>query len=81
MFPEPTTPTARCPGTGTAAAGPGVTFAYDDNDSPTGTTTTYTGLPAETIGYGYFPNGSRANMTTPAGSFPTITMRRGGWRR
>ena len=42
---------------------------YDDGDSPLAVTTTYTGLPAETVGYTYFPDGSRQTMTTPAGAF------------
>ncbi|MGI8551027.1 MAG: RHS repeat-associated core domain-containing protein, partial [Dehalococcoidia bacterium] len=43
--------------------------AYDDLDEPLSVTTTYTGLAAKMISYGYFPDGSRASMGTPAGSF------------
>lgn len=32
-------------------------------------TTTYAGLPAQTISYAYHPDGKRQSMTTPAGTF------------
>jgi RHS repeat-associated protein len=44
-------------------------YDYDDNNSPVSVVTTYTGLPAQTISYGYYPDGSRHAMTTPAGTF------------
>ncbi len=43
--------------------------SYEDQDNPLSVTTTYTGLPAKAITYGYWPNGSRQSMGTPAGSF------------
>ena len=46
-----------------------VVCGYDDNDLPLSVQTTYTGLPAETISYGYYPDASRASMGTPAGTF------------
>src|SRR5579884_2262329 len=52
------------------ADGTGVQIiGYDDNDLVTGVQTTYNGLPAQVIAYGYYPNASRQSMTTPAGSF------------
>jgi YD repeat-containing protein len=45
------------------------TEQYDDLDNPTSVTTTYAGLPARTISYSYYANGSRQTMGTPAGSF------------
>ncbi len=52
------------------------TFSYDDLDNVLTTTTTYAGIPAkpgalptQTISYAYNPDGSRAAMTTPAGTF------------
>lgn len=50
-------------GTGTTA------FDYDDLDLVTSTTTTYTNLPARTIEYEFWPNGSLDTITTPAGDF------------
>ncbi len=44
-------------------------FVYDDLDKPVMINTTYTGVPAQSISYSYYPNGSRESMTTPAGSF------------
>jgi len=44
-------------------------YAYDDRDFTSSVTTTYTGMPAQTISYGYYPDGSRQTMITPAGSF------------
>lgn len=42
--------------------------AFDDGNLTTSVTTTYTGLPAQTIGYAYYPNASHQSMTTPAGA-------------
>ncbi|MCE5324303.1 hypothetical protein LLG46_13460 [bacterium] len=50
-------------GTGTT------TFDYDDLDLVTSATTTYTNLPARTIEYDFWPDGSLDTMTTPAGDF------------
>ena len=47
----------------------GHAYAYSDDDSLTSDATTYTGLPTLTLAYAYDPDGSRASMTTPAGSF------------
>ncbi len=44
-------------------------YSYDDGDMTLSDTTTYAGLPTETISYGYDPDGSRASMTTPGGNF------------
>ena len=44
-------------------------YAYDDINDTLSDTTTYTGLPAVSIGYGYYPDGSRQSMSTPAGGF------------
>ena len=46
-------------------------YTYDDDDDLLTETTTYTGLPAKTLTYGYFPDGSRQNMAISglAGSF------------
>jgi RHS repeat-associated protein len=44
-------------------------YQYDDRDAITSATTTYAGLPAKTISYGFYPDGSRQSMSTPAGSF------------
>lgn len=46
-----------------------VAYSYDDFNKPTAVQTTYTGLPAQTISYTFYPNGSRQLMTTPAGQF------------
>ena len=45
------------------------TTAYDDLGRMTAATTTYTGVPTQTIAYGYYPDGSYQSMTTPAGTF------------
>ena len=45
------------------------TYAYDDNGFETSTVTTYSGLPAQTITYAYYPDSSRQSMTTPVGTF------------
>jgi RHS repeat-associated protein len=44
-------------------------YTYDDLDQLLSVTTTYNGLSPQTISYGYYANGSRANMSTPAGTF------------
>jgi RHS repeat-associated protein len=44
-------------------------YSYDDNDDVVRVTTTYTGLPPLTISYSYNPDGSRASMSTPAGTY------------
>jgi YD repeat-containing protein len=44
-------------------------YSYNDLDMLTSRTTTYTGLPAQTISYAYYADGSRQTMTTPAGAF------------
>jgi RHS repeat-associated protein len=44
-------------------------YTYDENDAILSVTTTYTGLPPQTISYAYYPDGHRATMTTPAGTF------------
>jgi RHS repeat-associated protein len=56
-------PSAASDGTGTHS------WLYDDLDAVTSATTTYTGLPARTISYGFYADGSRQSMSTPAGSF------------
>ena len=43
------------------------TTIYDDTNTPTDETTTYTGLPAETISYSYNADGSRSGMVLPNG--------------
>ena len=40
-------------------------ISYDDLDKPTSVTTTYTGLAAKTLTYGYYPDGSRQTLTLP----------------
>jgi len=45
------------------------TYAVNDLDMPTSVATTFTGLSAKTIGYSYYADGSRSQMTTPAGNF------------
>lgn len=44
-------------------------YTFDDLNEQASATTTYTGLPAQTISYGYYPDGSHQSMTTPAGTF------------
>lgn len=44
-------------------------YAYDDLDTITSVTRTYTGVPGKTITYSYYPDGNRASMITPAGTF------------
>lgn len=52
----------------TAGAGT-QTYAYDDEDNPLSVSTTYMGLPTKSITYGYWPDGSRQTMGTPAAAF------------
>jgi RHS repeat-associated protein len=52
-------------------------YQYDDGDALTSETTTYTGLPARTISYSFYADGSRQTMTTPAGSFTYTYSGRG----
>ena len=62
---------------GNAAAGaPGMTdgtgsqaYAYDDADRLTAKQVTWTGLPAKTVSYGFYPNGSRASMNADGQAF------------
>jgi len=44
-------------------------YSYGNSNELQSATTTYTGLPAQTISYAYYANGSRQSMTTPAGTF------------
>lgn len=44
-------------------------FGYGNLNELLSVTTTYIGLPAKTISYSYYLNGSRESMTTPAGTF------------
>ena len=41
------------------------TASYDDDNNLLSKTTTYTGLPAATVSYSYYNDGSQATMTTP----------------
>jgi YD repeat-containing protein len=50
-------------GTGT------ISFDYDDLDLVTSAVTTYTYLPARTVEYSYYSNGSLDTLTTPVGDF------------
>ncbi len=45
------------------------TYTYGDLDETLSAVTQYTGLPAQTFGYTYYANGSRAALATPAGTF------------
>lgn len=56
-------------GSGTVQFGTGTTPGYDDAGHVLAVQTTYMGLPARTLSYAYYPNGSRQSMGTPAGSF------------
>ncbi len=51
--------------------------SYDDLGNVTSSTRTYTGLPTKTLGYAFYPDGSRQSMTLPgygaSGSYPTQT--------
>ena len=44
-------------------------YTYNDLGMPVTQTRTYTGLPAKTLTYSYYPDGSRATLATPAGNF------------
>ena len=50
---------------------------YDDLNRLGTATTTYTGVPAQQISYGYYPDGSYATLTVPSGTF-TYTYDAGG---
>lgn len=50
-------------GTGSAA------WTFDDGDRALTTSTTYTGLPQQTLTYSYWQDGSRKSLDTPAGNF------------
>ena len=45
------------------------TYSYGDMDQVLSIVTEYTGLPTQTLAYTYHPDGSRATMMTPAGTF------------
>jgi RHS repeat-associated protein len=45
------------------------TLSHDDRNALTSITTTYTGIADKTISYGFYADGSRSSMTTPAGDF------------
>ena len=45
------------------------TFAYDDNDLVTSVITTFPGVPAQTTTFAYNPDGSRATMVIPSGTY------------
>jgi|GEM_PF-1344789 len=53
----------RTDGTGTQ------TYTYGELDQPLSVTTTYAGLPGQTLSYSYYPDGSRAGVGTSVGSF------------
>lgn len=53
----------RQDGTGTQ------TYTYGDLDQILSVTTAYTGLPSQSLTYGYYADGSRASLSTPAGGF------------
>jgi YD repeat-containing protein len=44
-------------------------YSYDDLNNVTEVTTNYTGVPGKTVRYGFYHDGSRQSMTTPAGSY------------
>jgi RHS repeat-associated protein len=44
-------------------------YSYGDLDQILSVTTTYTGLSAKSVSYSYYPDGSRDQLTTPAGTF------------
>ncbi len=56
-------PSSRVDGSGTES------YGYDDLGNLLSVTTTYAGLPAKTVSYSYYADGSRATMTTPAGGY------------
>src|SRR5204862_842002 len=43
-------------------------YVYGDLDELKSMTTTYTGLPAQTVSYSYYPDGSRSQMDAPGNS-------------
>ncbi len=43
--------------------------SFDDNNRILSAETTFTGLPTQTVGYTYHPNGALATLSTPAGVF------------
>jgi RHS repeat-associated protein len=53
----------RQDGTGTR------TYTYGDLDQILSVTTAYTGLSSQALTYGYYADGSRASLSTPAGGF------------
>ena len=59
-------PSTITDGTGTTSYGFGSSPGYDDLDNPLNVQTTYSGLPAEVMSYGYYPDGSRKSMSFPA---------------
>jgi RHS repeat-associated protein len=48
-------------------------WSYGSLDQLVTATTTYTGVPAQTLTYGYYADGSRASLATPAGTFSYVT--------
>ena len=46
-----------------------ITYTYDDLGNQLTVTTTYTGVPSQTVSYSYYPNGQRQTMVTPAGTY------------
>jgi RHS repeat-associated protein len=55
--------TGTSDGTGTNA------YTYDDDNDLLTAVTTYAGVPAQTLTYAYFPDGSRSSVATPAGMY------------
>lgn len=49
------------------------TDAYGDLDEPTSVMTTYAGAAAMTVGYAYWPDGSRNTLTAPTGGSQTFS--------
>lgn len=47
----------------------GYGYSYDDLDNLVSYSTTYIGLPTQSISYIYNPDGTRSGMTTPVGNF------------
>lgn len=58
--------------TGVANGEGSETYQYGSVDQLLSKTTTYTGVPAKTLSYGYNPDGSVHTLTTPAGAFAYI---------
>jgi RHS repeat-associated protein len=48
-------------------------YTYNNLDQQVSTTTTYTGVPAQTVSYGFYADGSRSSLTTPAGTFSYVS--------